>query len=265
MSAGLVIVKLGGSVITRKREEARLRPKLLDRLARELAESGNPSLIVLHGAGSFGHPMAARFGLAQPPEVGSEKRRSRGAALVAADVRRLDLAVLTALAKAGASPFSLPPYPIAENDRGRLAALDSGAFARALESGALPVSFGDVVVDRSWGFSILSADTIALELARKLQAHRVIFVSDVEGIYELGPPGRRTTVPLVTPDLVARLRPTSKGPDVTGGIRAKAETMLAIAEGGCDAGLISGLRNGTLLRALRGDAVYGSWAKAASR
>jgi isopentenyl phosphate kinase len=64
---------------------------------------------------------------------------------------------------------------------------------------------------------------------------------------------------------VERLRPGSGAPDVTGGIRAKAEAMLAIAHAGVDAGLISGLTDGGLSRALRGEMVYGSWARARSR
>ena len=43
-------------MLTRKRQAARLRPKVLHRLASELAAPGHPPFVLLHGAGSFGHP-----------------------------------------------------------------------------------------------------------------------------------------------------------------------------------------------------------------
>jgi len=258
-----VVIKLGGSVITRKREVERLRPKLLARLAAEVASCSEVPRILLHGAGSFGHPGAVRFGLARPPAPGdSAGERARGAAIVATEVRRLHLSVLKELVRAGAAPASVPMATHARNREGRLVALDPAPFSEALARGLLPVSFGDVVPDEAWGASILSADTIAVELARALRPERVIFVSDVPGVLEGPPTGRRRAVPEVTESVVAALRPASGAPDVTGGIRGKAEAMLAIARLGADAGIISGLKDGELPRAIRGESVYGSWARA---
>lgn len=261
-----VVVKLGGSVITRKREVERLRPKVLARLAREVAGCRDRPVVLLHGAGSFGHPGAVRFGLATPPSGPEDHRgarRLRGAAIVSASVRRLHDRVLTALLEAGASPLSIPVQSHARMQAQHLVELDDRPFRSALASGGLPVSFGDVVPDSAWGFSILSADTIAVELARRLGASRVLFVSDVEGIYARDPEGRRAVVPVVTPEVVASLAPRPGVADVTGGIRGKAEAMLDVARAHADAGLISGLKDGALSRALRGERVYGSWCPAA--
>ncbi len=258
-----VVVKLGGSVLTRKREVEKLRPKVLRRLAAELASARSGPMVVLHGAGSFGHPGAARFGLARAPEPGRPGReRLRGGTIVAAEVRRLHLSVLRELVAAGLSPWSVPLATVAHNREGRLVALEAAAFAEALALGAVPVAFGDVVPDEAWGVSILSADTAAVSLAARLGAGRVVFATDVPGLME-GPPGRRRTiVPEVTEASVARLGPAVGAVDVTGGIRAKLEAMLAIARAGADAVLISGLTDGALSRAVRGESVYGSWAHA---
>ncbi|MGD0250121.1 MAG: isopentenyl phosphate kinase [Thermoplasmata archaeon] len=262
----LVVVKLGGSVITRKKEVERLRPKVVDRLAHELARAGDAQLVVLHGAGSFGHPGARRFGLARAPETGgSPDHRARGAAIVASEVRRLHVLVLRALVHAGISAASVPVATHARNRSGRLAAFDESPFVDALLRGMVPVSFGDVVPDDEWGSSILSADTIATVLAARLHPQRVVFVSDVVGILERPTGGKRPVIAEVTDAVVAALRPASGAPDVTGGIRGKAEAMRAIARAGTDAGLISGLTDGALQRAIRGEAVYGSWAHAEAR
>ena len=262
----LAIVKLGGSVITRKREVERARPKILDRLARELATVRGRRLLVLHGAGSFGHPGAKRFGLARAPDAGvSAGERARGAAIVATEVRRLHLLVLRSLLRAGVTVASVPIATHARNREGTLVELDPAPFSAALDRGATPVSFGDVVPDELWGASILSADTIAERLVAPLRPERVIFVSDVPGILEGSPRGRRTVAAEVTDAVVQTLRPNTGAVDVTGGIRGKAEAMLRIARAGADAGLISGLTDGALSRALRGETVYGSWAHAGSR
>ncbi|MGA9840662.1 MAG: isopentenyl phosphate kinase [Thermoplasmata archaeon] len=261
----IVVVKLGGSVLTRKREVERPRPKVLARLAAEIAEVDDRQLVVLHGAGSFGHPGAKQFGLASaPPPSQTPGHRARGAAIVATEVRRLHLMVLRALVAAGVSPASVPIATHARNREGKLAQFDATPFRGALDRGLVPVSFGDVVPDDRWGASILSADAIAREVAGALRAQRVVFVSDVPGILQGSGPGRRAVVADVTPETLERLRPGAGAPDVTGGIRGKTEAMLAIARLGVDAGLISGLTDGGLSRALRGEWVYGSWARAKS-
>lgn len=261
---GPSIIKLGGSVITQKRGVARLRPKVLRRLAEEIASADHP-VVVLHGAGSFGHPAAKRFGLAEPPSrPGPDLQRARGAAIVSAEVRRLHDAVLASILDAGSRPWSVPASTFATQSQGRLSTFNESPVRAALALELAPVSFGDVVPDSDWGFSILSGDTIAVELARRLPARRVLFVSDVEGVYAPASAGRQSVLPLVTRDVVAGLSHRAGGPDVTGGIRGKAEAMVAIAENGCDAGLISGLTDGALSRALKGEPVYGSWSKAGS-
>ena len=264
-ASALTIVKLGGSIITRKQQAERLRPKILARLAEEIVEGDRPT-VLLHGAGSFGHPGAVRFGLANAPTDPSKRlERARGAAIVSAEVRRLHLAVLRALVDAGARPWSVPAATIAENDGGRFGSLQHGPFQESIDAGLLPVSFGDVVPDRRWGRSILSADTIAVELTRSLPVQRVLFVSDVPGILEPGARPKEVLIPEVTDAVLERLSPRAAGPDVTGGIRGKAAAMLEIGRLGADAGLISGLKDGLLSRALRGEPVPGSWVRATSR
>ncbi len=256
------VVKLGGSVLTRKRERERLRPKVLRRLAEELATAPGP-LVVLHGAGSFGHPGARQFGLARAPAPDVPAgRRARGASIVAAEVRRLHLAVLRELVAAGVSAASVPAASLAANRAGVLEAFDPAPFVAALEGGRTPVSFGDVVPARAWGWSILSADTIAVRLAAALPAARAIFVSDVPGLLAPRTVGRSRIVPELDEAILPSLRPVAGAPDVTGGIRGKVAAMLAIAAGGVDAALISGLSDGAVSRAVRGETVYGSWAHA---
>lgn len=258
--AGIVVVKLGGSVLTRKSEEFHLRPKVLQRLAAEIAdgyEAGTRPVVIIHGAGSFAHPTAKAWGLSSPPPGRAD--RERGAALTAYGVRRLHLRVLRALLDAGVPARSVPAFPTMVNREGKLSRFAVNPFQEVLLAGGVPVTFGDVVLDPVWGSSILSGDTLAVALARDLPSSRVLFVSDVDGVLVADAQGMRSVLPLLGKTMPAALLPAPDRPDVTGGIRAKVEAMVAIAAAGSRAGLISGLSHGRLSRAIRGEEVHGTW------
>ncbi len=55
----MMLIKLGGSVITDKSQYRRFDKDAVSRLCREIAESGKQAVVV-HGAGSFGHIVAKR-------------------------------------------------------------------------------------------------------------------------------------------------------------------------------------------------------------
>ncbi len=264
-SPGPLVVKLGGSVLTRKGEDRRARPKVIHRLASELAEGLRDRpipLLLVHGAGSFGHPAALKHRLSQAPsEEGPPAGRTRGAALTAWGVRELHQSVLRALLDAGLPAFSVPPFPTMENRQGRFAGLSLSPFQRILSRGGIPLTYGDVVLDEGWGFSILSGDTLVGELARGVGSPRALFVSDVPGVLEDRRPGPMRIVRTLSEGTVESLAPARGVPDVTGGLRGKVSVMLALAREGVRCGLISGLAPGLLCRALRGEEVYGSWAR----
>jgi isopentenyl phosphate kinase len=58
--SGLHIVKIGGSIITDKTKPLTFKKAVVKRLAREIKES-NEEIILVHGAGSFGHIFADRY------------------------------------------------------------------------------------------------------------------------------------------------------------------------------------------------------------
>ena len=119
--------------------------------------------------------------------------------------------MLQALVDVGLSPFSVPPQAISVNRAGKLSELNLDPFRRALARGGIPVSFGDVVSDEEWDFSILSADTIGVDLVRRLPSRRLIFVSDVEGVLAPAEPGsRQRPIARLTPAALESLRPTDR-------------------------------------------------------
>lgn len=258
-----VVVCLSGALLTRPGTAERARPKVIARLAEEIASARGLRVVLVHGGGSFGARAVERFGLSRPPAAPTRlPERTRGAAVVGGELRRLHLLVLRAVAATGLPSWSLPPNGLAANEGGELDRLDSAPFAAALESGLVPVSMGDIVADRSWGHSVLRADTLAVELVRHLRARRAVFATDVTGLPDPDDPRGRTVVRKLTEAYVARCASAVTGSPRAAATVRVARAALAAAAAGADAGLISGLSDGALSRAIRGEAVYGSWADA---
>jgi len=149
----MLLVKLGGSVITEKTRLRTARSAPIRRLARELKSVGQP-LLVVHGAGSYGHILASRHRL---NEGDSSPGKRSAAARVQADVRNLDGLVVDALNRAGLAAVSIPPASVLVLDDGKVSTADLTAFLEFSSMGFTPVTFGDVVRDLRRGVSICSA------------------------------------------------------------------------------------------------------------
>src|SRR5512136_132348 len=119
----MLLVKLGGSVLTDKARLRTPRKAAIARLTKELAGLGD-DLIVVHGAGSFGHVLARKYLLNGPASPG----KVRGAAAVQRDVRALDGLVVDGLIRAGLAPMVIPPSAVLGLDGGRVASFDLAPF-----------------------------------------------------------------------------------------------------------------------------------------
>ena len=64
MSVKPTVLKLGGSVITDKEKPLTPNLEAIERLATEISRAKVSSLILVHGGGSFGHPVAERHSIA---------------------------------------------------------------------------------------------------------------------------------------------------------------------------------------------------------
>jgi len=255
------LVKLGGSVITNKKEAkadrrapARFQAGVASRLLREIRDS-NERAIIVTGAGSFGHVKAKMHGL---KEGYCQDSQWDGFVEVSRDVRRLNLMVLDAGLGLGMRLVGVPPSVSVLLADGRIHYIDEGVFRRYISAGLTPVTFGDVALDTSRKFSICGGDILMQRLAQAFSADRAIFVSDVDGI-RVGGEGK-IAQEFALPDL-ARIAPARgpRGDDVTGGIEEKARLALAMAAAGTEVAVINGRKKGRLLEALKGGEPEGTW------
>ncbi len=250
----MYLVKLGGSVITDKSEPLAFRMDVVRRLVSELADFS--PLIIVHGAGSFGHIYAKKYGLAGGFR---NNEQLEGFARVQRDVRDLNLRVLSLLLDTGINAVSLPPFASCINSNGRLKALDPLPFRKTLDMGLSPVTFGDAVFDDMIGFSICSGDYLMEALAREFRPEKTVFVSDVDGIYDRPPSedGAELLPTIHSPASVSADSLRSGVSDVTGGMAGKLDSMRKIAPFS-EVWMINGLVPGRLANLLNGESVVGS-------
>jgi len=247
----MILVKLGGSVITDKSTLRTFREDTCRRLAREL-RAVHDGLAVVHGAGSFGHILAKRYRLA---EGYLEDSQLKHVAAVQRDVRELNLMVLGALIGAGLRAVSVPPAASARFRGGRIEDFTDEPFESLLEVGLVPVTFGDVVPDRSKRFSICSGDLMMEALAAAFKPEVAVFCADVDGVFDADPKRDRGAelIPVLDKAMVSRLkRAEPENADVTGSLHGKLERMLAIARHCEKCMIVNGNVPGRLGRAVSG-------------
>lgn len=248
----VILVKLGGSLITDKTRPESPRTEVIERLAGEIARARRPGrLIVGHGSGSFGHVAARRYGLAQGIRGDDQLP---GVPLTQERAAALHRIVTAALAAAGALPFSIAPSSCVVSAAGRPVAFADEPLRLALGRGLLPVVYGDVVTDREWGVSICSTERLFDLLARRLpesgvRIHRVLWLGETDGVWDDA--GR--TIPRISADTfreAAQAIGAPAGVDVTGGMLHRVETALGLARLGIPSLILNGLVPGALERAL---------------
>ena len=173
----------------------------------------------------------------------------------------LDGLVLDALLEADLSPVSLPPSALLAMDDGRIASFDWKIFRDYMVMGLTPVTFGDVVRDRTRGLAICSGDVLMLELAKAFRPTRAIFVADVDGLYTADPKRRKDAELLATISGGALdgidFTPVRRS-DVTGGIEGKVRRMLEIAAHAGETIIVNGNVKNRVRDAVRGRPVPGT-------
>ncbi len=222
----VIFLKLGGSLLTDKTQEATLRPERLRRLAVEvrdaLAARPQTCLLIGHGSGSFGHFAGRRYGTRDGVKNHADWV---GYAQVSAAAARLNRFVVDALLEAGVPVLNLQPSASALCQDSLLQSLAIDPIRSALDNGLIPILHGDVAVDSVRGGTILSTEEILIFLAPILRPARILLAGDVAGVMDRD--GQ------VIPRIQAHdFNPSasdlggSHGVDVTGGMFSKVHAML---------------------------------------
>jgi isopentenyl phosphate kinase len=218
------ILKLGGSAITRKNGYRRSRRQDIKLLAKAIAEvwkGGERDLVVVHGAGSFGHAVVLKHGINEG--VSTEEQRL-GYADTHAACSELSLFVVKALVEEGVPAISIPPSTIIKQRGKRISDFNQSIVKEYLSSGYLPVLYGDMVPDSELGGSVCSGDQIMAWLGKG--AEFLVFVTRVDGVLD----DKGDLIPEITKENfgeVSKHLKESKN-DVTGAMKGKIEELLGL-------------------------------------
>jgi isopentenyl phosphate kinase len=248
----MFIIKLGGSVITDKTKEQTFKQGVMDDLAASIKKS-NKKLIIVHGAGSFGHILAKQYELNQ-----GYKRfeQVKGFSLTHEMVQTLSSLVLKSLHKHDVPAVSISPHSIVKLDDHKLSKIDFTIFEEYLQNDFIPVTFGDVVLDKKLGFSICSGDLLVKALAEHFKPEKIVFAIDEDGLYTANPKIDTKAKLIKTADLkeLEQLSITlDKHADVTGGMKGKIDTIKNISKHGIDTILLNGNKPDRLYKVLVGE------------
>lgn len=221
------ILKLGGSVITEKSGGSAgvIRYGDLTAIAANLAAYPEIPLLIVHGAGSFGHPQAKAYHI----QEGVTRENRKGIFETHQAVAELNAAVVSSLRSCGIEAVPVHPLHGCEADDGVLVDLRCEHLNMMIELGLVPVIHGDVVMDRRKGACIVSGDQLIRVLAEGLQMDRVGLATDVPGL--LAEDGsvvrelRNSTAHQVSIGTSAHI-------DVTGGMEGKIAELLRLADHG---------------------------------
>lgn len=270
----LVLLKLGGSLITDKTQPYTPRLDVMEDLALQVktALEANPSLrlVIGHGAGSFGHVPASEYRTRDgiPPRATPLTHRERdetednywkGFAEVWYQAAALNWFVMQAFHKAGVRTLSLSPASSVITSEGRVILWEMTPLQMALSAGIVPVIHGDVVFDEIRGGTILSTEDLFSHLTHALRPDRILLAGLEEGVWA-DFPARTRKIERITPasfNEVSNGMGKASGADVTGGMESKVRQMLEAVQQlpGLTVQIFSGVGAGNLSRALAGETV----------
>lgn len=245
----MIILKLGGSVISNKNKPFSFNKRVVSNIADEIAEFyPEKDFIVVHGGGSFGHPLAKKYEIRKGLNSENKKTGFSKTHLAMLDLNKKIVEIFI--------EKNLPAFPVAPSsvffvENGEICEGFFKIIEKYLERKFIPVLFGDVALAVDKGIDILSGDQIISYLSKIFAPEKVIFLMDVDGIYNKNP--REEDAKLIE-EIREDVEFNQKIGiyDVTGGIKNKVEQALKMD---CTCYFINGRKKGYLRKAIIGEKI----------
>lgn len=188
MRAHLVLIKLGGSLITDKGKPYTIREQNIAFFAAELRtlyQDQAVDLLIGNGAGSFGHFTAHQYGLR---EGAQNAEQLYGMCVTHNGVQRLNSAVAAKLTGQNIPAFSLSPASLLLCSDERIVSSYLEPIKSLLLKKIVPVVHGDTICDNKRGTTILSTEEVLYTCLQEFRADykriTVIYALDVDGLLD---------------------------------------------------------------------------------
>ncbi|MFL6385691.1 MAG: isopentenyl phosphate kinase [Nitrososphaeraceae archaeon] len=250
MGHNLILIKLGGSVITFKEKPLAANFEAIRSISYALASVKIP-IILIHGGGSFGHYWSVKYNMHSKPD----QYDSHGISIVHESMIALNQIIVNYMIKVGMNPYMILPSvftsgrkPIAKKIK---------ELKSIVESSVIPITFGDIIYIENKMYSILSGDALMSILSKILRPSKVIFTLNVDGIYK--DMGKREIIKELKNNNSVRFSKVMQ--DVTGGMRRKVAEALKISDIGIDVLMVNGLKPERIINAITGTDFEGTLVK----
>lgn len=229
-----IILKIGGSVITEKdHHPPEINGAAMTRIAQEIKKSQSRKefqLIVVHGAGSFGHQLVTHYNINEGVQTDEQVK---GFVETHASVSQLNFRFVNILKENQLLAFPIHPSSCVVQENKSLKTFDTYIIQQLLQlhPSIIPVLYGDMVIDTKLGASVVSGDALAPFLAEALSADRLLLGTDVGGIFTTDPNKDESSATLIPEinnenyDRVLTEVGTSSTVDVTEGMKGKLKKL----------------------------------------
>jgi isopentenyl phosphate kinase len=222
----MILIKLGGSIITNKKKPLSPRKKTIENIAKNLKKIGEP-LIIVHGGGSYGHYWSVKYDMHTQPR----KYDTRGVSIVKNSMIDLNKIILDSFLKNKLNPYCLPPTDFMTGNKPISKKIKE--IEKIARSGLIPITFGDALWYGQNKTYILSGDKIMTYLSK------IGLYSDLKSkklIYEL-----KSEKPTISENTM----------DVTGGMTRKVEEASKIARMGISVFFVNGNKPERIVKAVK--------------
>ncbi len=270
----IIIIKFGGSILTDKNTPYSIRNKVIESLISQISDncrtSNQPKLIIIHGAGSFGHPIACsysiQYGLNQ-----NIPNQTLGLAKTHQSVKNLNSKIVDGFLRRDIPVLSLTTSSVFFQRESILKFMGINQIDSLLDLGIIPILFGDILLHDKADFSILSGDRVIYEICKSLtssinskyEIDKIIFCFDQDGIIISNAEKDSEVIHNIKlKDLeLLSLKNFKESIDVTGDIRGKLNEIKKICELGIPVQLINGLKPNLLIKALKNEEIISTLIK----
>ena len=242
----MILIKLGGSIITNKEKPLSARRKTIDNILNQINRIREPKILV-HGGGSYGHYWSVKYDMHTKPA----KYDMRGVSIVKNSMIDLNKIILNSAVKNRINAYCLPPTDFMNGNKpikNKILTINEIA-----KSGLTPVTYGDALWFGKKKSYILSGDVIMTMIGKILKPRLSIFVLDVDGVYS------NTKSKKLIRDFKKEKPIISKNKiDVTGGMTRKITEATNMSKSGLKVFFVNGNKPKRILDAVSGKKFEGT-------
>jgi len=257
----IFLLKLGGSLLTDKNKPFSIREDVIKSAVQQIIEA-NERLILIHGGGSFGHPLAEKFSISKGFDT-SIPNQILGLTETHQSMNNFNSYLIDLFLEKKYPALSIQASSIFIKDSFTISTQSIDIIETALDLNILPILYGDIILDKKGSFSIISGDQIIFELCenlKKYQISKVVFVMETDGIFINDEDPKQKSIKLATKLYLGDLENIDLADlgqkiDVTGGIQGKINSIKEICKYNIPVQLINGLKEGYIFKSLKNEMI----------